>query len=55
MITYIIVAAVIAQVSTAGFCGWLAQRKGRSYDSWAMLGLLFGPIALLALVGAPDE
>lgn len=34
-------------------CSWLAEEKGRGVITWGMLGLVFGVLALLALVGAP--
>ena len=47
-IIYFTVAAI-----WAGFCGWLAVEKGRSGQAWMLIGFIFGPIALLTLVGAP--
>ncbi len=35
--------------------GWLAGQKGRGPGRWALLGLVFGPLALLALIGAPPK
>lgn len=35
------------------FCSWLAEEKGREFGIWFFLGLLFGPLALLTLIGAP--
>jgi len=35
--------------------GWLASEKGYSVGSWIVLLLLFGVLALLVLVGAPDK
>ncbi|HCC37442.1 MAG TPA: hypothetical protein DEQ14_07400, partial [Treponema sp.] len=35
--------------------GWLASEKGYSVGSWVMLLLLFGGLALIVLVGAPDR
>ena len=32
------------------FSGWLAIRKNRSASAWFMSGLLFGPIALVAIL-----
>ena len=50
-LTFAIVA--ILALACSGFCAWLADEKGRSVGVWLFLGLLFGPIALLAIVGAP--
>ena len=38
-----------------GFTAYVAQEK--AYDSmpWLFLGILFGPLALLAAVGLPDK
>ena len=37
--------------SVFGFaCGWLAIRKNRSATGWFMMGLLFGPLALVAIL-----
>lgn len=35
--------------------GWLASKKGYSVNSWLILLLFFGVLALLVLVGAPDK
>jgi len=35
--------------------GWLASEKGYSVGSWVVLLLLFGVLALIVLVGAPDK
>ena len=35
--------------------GWLASEKGYSVGSWVILLLLFGVLALIVLVGAPDK
>ena len=34
---------------------WLASEKGYSVGSWVVLLLLFGVLALIVLVGAPDR
>ena len=38
-----------------GFTAYVAQEK--AYDSmpWLFMGMLFGPLALLAAVGLPDK
>jgi len=36
------------------FAGYVAYEKGRWGFWWFVMGLLFGPIALLAVVGLPD-
>lgn len=37
------------------FCLWLAREKGYGMLNWFLLGVIFGPIALIALAGAPDH
>jgi hypothetical protein len=37
----------------AGLAGWLADERGRGMGSWAIAGLLAGPVALLAVGLAP--
>ena len=51
VITFVVI--IVAALASGGFCSWLAEEKGRSFGTWFLLGLLFGPLALLALVGAP--
>lgn len=36
-------------------CGYIANEKGRSAGAWAMLGFLFGLIALLIIICLPDR
>ena len=40
-------------ISLGFFCAWLAEEKGRNYYVWLGLGIVFGFIALISLVGAP--
>ena len=52
----LVIAAIVVQaVSSAGFCAYLASRKGKNGTAWFFLGLLFGLLALLTLVGTPAE
>lgn len=37
------------------FCAYLAGEKGRSGGAWFFLGLIFGILALLVLIGLPSE
>ena len=37
------------------FCAYLAGEKGRSSGSWLFLGLIFGILALLVLIGLPSK
>ncbi len=46
---------IMGLLGSASLSAWLAAVKGRSIGSWLVLGLLFGPLALLALVGAPQK
>ncbi len=49
---------IVVWCAMAGLTGWLAGRKNREGGLWVLLGLLTGPIALLAiclLKTAPTE
>jgi hypothetical protein len=46
-------AVVIQGIVCAGFCGFVAGEKNRDSFGWMVLGLFFGTIALLALIGVP--
>lgn len=45
--------AVAAWLGTDGLTGWLARQKRRAVGGWLALGLLLGPVALLAVGLAP--
>jgi hypothetical protein len=49
MVAFVIVLWIV----TAMFCTYLANEKDRSPLAWFILGVLFGPIALLALGFVP--
>ena len=49
----IYVGIVVCVLVSGSFCAWLAHVKGRPVGAWFLLGLVFGPFALLAIVGAP--
>lgn len=52
----LLVLIVFAQaVASAGFCRWLAARKGYETDIWLILGFFFGVLAILALGFAPQH
>ncbi len=53
MITYLVSGGVIIWITCGIFCGVLAKAKGYETGQWALLGLIFGPLALLAMVGMP--
>ena len=38
-----------------GFAAWLAREKGRDALGWGLLAILFGPLVMLALIGAPRK
>ena len=42
-------------VVMGAFCAYLANEKGKDGAGWFFLGMLFGIIALLVLVGLPSE
>lgn len=46
---------VFAWLACAFFCGHLAGEKNRGGFSWFCLGILFGPLALIAAAGLPDN
>ena len=49
---------VIALISCAAcsfFCGTVAEAKSLSVGFWSLVGLLFGPIALIAVAGMPHR
>lgn len=46
---------LIGWLVCAGFCGTVAEEKGYSSGMWIFGGLLFGPLALIAVAGLPDK
>lgn len=44
---------LLAWVACAAFAGHLAGEKGRCGFCWFVLGIVFGPLALIAAVGLP--
>lgn len=46
---------ILAWLACAAFCGHLAEEKRYCWPCWFILGLLFGPLALLAAAGLPDR
>lgn len=38
----------------AGVCAWVAKEKNRDSLGWFFLGLLLGPIGLIALAAVPS-
>lgn len=49
------IACIAAWLACAGFSGYLTHVKGYLMWAWVGLGLLFGPIALLAAIGLPNR
>lgn len=50
-----IIAASVAFALFFGLlCHYFAQKKGRSRPTWSMLGALFGPFALVAILLMSD-
>ena len=47
------VGLLIFWCSCGGFCYWLASEKNRDGQGWAILGFVFGWVALIALAGSP--
>ncbi len=45
--------AILAWLACGFFAGHLGDEKGRCGVCWLLLGLLFGPLALLTAVGLP--
>lgn len=41
-------------VACGGFAAYLASEKARSGAAWFLLGLAFGPLALIAAAGVPS-
>ena len=46
---------LVYAVIMGAFCTYLAGEKGRNGGSWFFLGLIFGILALLVLIGLPSE
>lgn len=51
----ILLGHLIFGVVMGGFCAYLAEEKGHSGGAWFVLGLLFSFLALLVLIGLPNE
>lgn len=45
---------IVIWVACGGFAAYLASEKSRSGAAWFLLGLLFGPLALIAAAGVPS-
>lgn len=53
-LVFVVVLIVLAMLSFGLFTGWLAVQRGRQWGLWFLLGLVSGPVALLAVGFAPD-
>ena len=53
--TFWIILVLIYFIGCLALGGWLASEKGYSVGNWIVLLLLFGVLALIVLVGAPDK
>jgi ribosomal protein L40E len=49
----LIIIVVVYSLACAGMAAWLAGEKNHSDGIWALLGLFFGFLALIAIAGAP--
>jgi hypothetical protein len=55
MLVAMIIPALIYGAVFGVACSYLAEAKGRNGTNWAIAGVFFGVIALLALVGYPSQ
>lgn len=53
--TMMLYAGTAGWIAMAFFTGFVASEKRRCTSCWFIGGLLFGPIALVAVVGVPDK
>jgi len=52
---FLVVIGIAYFIGCLALGGWLASEKGYSVGSWVILLILFGVLALIVLVGAPDR
>ena len=50
-----LVVVLVVHLISAGLSKTVAAQKARNSDRWAVAGLLFGPLGLIAAVGMPDR
>ncbi len=55
LIVVFLLAYAVYGVIFGAFCAYLANEKGRDGVGWFLLGLVFGVVALIALVGASQK
>jgi hypothetical protein len=48
------ISLAVIWVVCGGFAAYLASEKSRSGSVWFLLGLLFGPLGLIAAAGLPS-
>lgn len=53
--TLFLVWIIALWLACSAFCGYLAEEKNYCWQCWFGLGLVFGPIALLAIAGLPNR
>lgn len=46
---------LVGATASAAFAAEVAEQKGFKSTSWAIAGFLFGPLALIAIAGMPDQ
>tara|TARA_B100000405_G_scaffold291783_1_gene242807 strand:+ start:13 stop:291 length:279 start_codon:yes stop_codon:yes gene_type:complete len=50
-----LVVVLVVHLISAGLSKTVAAQKARHSNRWAVAGLLFGPLGLIAAVGMPDR
>ena len=50
-----LVVVLVVHLISAGLSKTVAGQKARNSKRWAVAGLLFGPLGLIAAVGMPDR
>ena len=50
-----LVVVLVFHLISAGLSKTVAVQKARNSNRWAVVGLLFGPLGLIAAVGMPDR
>ncbi len=46
---------IVLWILNVALTGWLAGRKGRNDDVWAVRAIFFGPVALIAILVRPPK
>ena len=50
-----LVVVLVVHLISAGLTKTVAAQKARNSNRWAVVGLLLGPLGLIAAVGMPDR